>query len=237
MGVTTVGLTTPILGESIAKWVQRHTVGEAEKAVKTTKGFEGKEIVVITDGRPNRPPQDVRPFGRIEFRRRANMADAVLLALNELRKASPVLTGRYVSTHAVLINGAEITANIRQALLNVKPTDRVQIVNPQPYARKIEGAKANKKTGRGARKASSKQAKSGVYRKVHRLLLARFGRTMFIDFTYVKLEGGVKVWGDQGGRYGRNGVKGVVRRVQRDQVYPAFKFFIQAGMAGPSSIN
>lgn len=237
MPVTTVGLTTPMLGESIAKWVQKHTVAEAEKALKSTKGFGQHQPIVITDGRPNRAPQDVRPFGRIEFRRRANMADAVLLALDELRKASPVLTGRYVSAHTVLLNGAEIRANLRQTLLNVKPTDRVQIVNPQPYARKIEGARANKKTGRGVRKAASKQAKSGVYRKVHRLLLARFGRTMFIDFTYVKLEGGVKVWGDQGGRYGRNGAKGTVKRVQRDQVYPAFKFFIQAGMAGPSSVN
>jgi hypothetical protein len=230
MGVTTVGLTAPKLGDSIAKWVQRHTVAEGERAVKTTKGFTGRDVVVITDGRPNRAPQDVRPFGRIEFRRRANMADAVLLALGELRKASPVLTGRYVSTHTVLINGAEVRANIRQALLNVKPTDRVQIVNPQPYARKIEGARASKRTGRGARKASSKQARSGVYRKVHRLLLARFGRTMFIDFTYVKLEGGIKVWGKSGGGSS-------AKRVQRDQVYPAFKFFIQSGMAGPSSMN
>lgn len=236
MGVTTVGLTAPMLGESIAKWVQKHTVAEAKRAVKTTRGFEGKEIVVITDGRPNRPPQDVRPFGRIEFRRRANMADAVLLALNELRKASPVLTGRYVSTHAVLINGAEITANIRQALLNVKPTDRVQIVNPQPYARKIERGHVGKgfKFARDIKQLRQIQRgqgrRSAVYRKVHRLLLARFGRTMFIDFTYVKLEGGVKVWGKSGG-------SASAKRVQRDQIYPAFKFFIQVGMAGPSTVN
>ncbi len=51
---------------------------------------------------------------------------------------------------------------------------------------------------------------------------------MFVDFKCVPLNLGVKVWGDQGGRYGKNGVKGTVKRVQRDQVYPALQFFVAA---------
>lgn len=228
MPIEVVGPSTPQLGRSIGEWVKENTIAIAEQALRehVARGFDTRPVV-ITDGVPRRDYHDVKPFGRIEFARRANMAAAVLWALDELRRRSPVLTGRYVSTHTVMINGVEIQGDIRAALVNIGPTDRVQIVNPQPYARKIEGATANKKTGRGKRKASSKQARSGVYRVIHRAILNRFGRTLFVDFTYVKLDTGVKVWGDQGGRYRRDGSRTAVRRVMRDQVYPALKFFIK----------
>jgi hypothetical protein len=144
------------------------------------------------------------------------MVEAVRWALTELQKKSPVLTGRYASSHTVMINGAEVQGNIWVALRNARPTDRVQIVNPQPYARKIEGAAANRKTGRGKRAALSRQARSGVYRVVLRALVNRFGKALFFDFKYVKLNTGIKVWGKRG-----------ARRVQRDQVYPALQFFIK----------
>jgi hypothetical protein len=115
-----------------------------------------------------------------------------------------------------MINGAEVEGNVWGALRNVRPTDRVQIVNPQPYARKIEGATANRRTGRGKRAALSRQARSGVYRVVLRALVNRFGKALFFDFKYVKLNTGIKVWGKRG-----------ARRVQRDQVYPALQFFIK----------
>ncbi len=218
----------PAFGQMLGAWVKENTIAVAERALREEvgKGFDNRPVV-ITDGVPRRDYRGVKPFGKIEFARRANMADAVLWALDQLRRKSPVLTGRYVSTHEILINGQEVTGNIRAALMNVVPTDRVQIVNPQPYARKIEGATANKKTGRGKRKALSKQARSGVYRVVHRALLARYGRVMFFDFKYVKLNTGVKVWGDQGGGYRKNGSKRAVKRVLRDQVYPAIQFFIK----------
>lgn len=219
----------------LGKWVKENTIaaGEAELKSQVAMGFD-PQPVVITDGVPRRDYNQVKPFGKIEFARRANMADAVLWALDELRKKSPVLTGRYVATHTVMINGVEVVGNLRVALSRLGPADRVQIVNPQPYARKIEGARANKKTGRGKRAALSMQAKRGVYQVIHRALLARYGRVLFVDFTYVKLDTGVKVWGDQGGSYynrlkknGGGSVKHKVKRVQRDQVYPALKFFIQ----------
>lgn len=221
MPVTMEGLTSIDFGKSIGAQVQRFTREVAMRALReeVAKGFDN-EPVVITDGVPRRDPDQVKPFGKIEWARRGNMADAVLWALNELQKASPVLTGRYASSHTVLLNGAEITGNIRAALQGVKETDRVQIVNPQPYARKIEGATASKKTGRKKRAGSSRQAKNGVYRKVLRALVNRYGRAMFFEFTYVKLNTGVKVWGAQGG--GRNR-----KRILRDQVYPVLKFFIK----------
>ena len=217
MPVIVEGITTEQFGRSISDWIKAATIETAERVLReeVARGFDN-EPVVITDGMPRRDYLQVKPFGRIEFAARTSMAEAVRWALTELQKRSPVLTGRYASSHTVMINGAEVQGNIWVALRNVQPTDRVQIVNPQPYARKIEGAIANKRTGRGKRAALSRQARSGVYRVVLRALVNRFGKALFFDFKYVNLNTGIKVWGKRG-----------TRRVQRDQVYPALQFFIK----------
>lgn len=211
------GLSAPELGRSIGQWVKENTIAVAERVLReeVARGFD-TQPVVVTDGMPRRDYLQVKPFGKIEFVARTSMAEAVRWALTELQKRSPVLTGRYASSHTVMINGAEVQGNIWVALRNVQPTDRVQIVNPQPYARKIEGATANKRTGRGKRAALSRQARSGVYRVVLRALVNRFGKALFFDFKYVNLNTGIKVWGKRG-----------TRRIQRDQVYPALQFFIK----------
>lgn len=217
MPVIVEGISSEQLGRSTAEWVRAATIDVAKRALReeVARGFDN-EPVVITDGMPRRDYLQVKPFGRIEFAARTSMAEAVRWALTELQKKSPVLTGRYASSHTVMINGAEVQGNIWGALRNVRPTDRVQIVNPQPYARKIEGATANRRTGRGKRAALSRQARSGVYRVVLRALVNRFGKALFFDFKYVNLNIGIKVWGKRG-----------ARRVQRDQVYPALQFFIK----------
>lgn len=211
----------PAFGQMLGAWVKENTIaiGERELISAVRGGFD-QQPVVITDGVPRRDYRQVKPFGKIEFARRANMAEAALWILDQLQRRSPVLTGRYVSSHTVMINGQEITGNIREALMRVGGADRVQIVNPQPYARKIEGATANKRTGRGKRRAISRQARSGVYRVVHRAVLQRYGRTIFADFKYVNLNLGVKVWGMSGGSKS-------AKRVQRAQVYPAIQLFLK----------
>ena len=217
MPVIVEGISSEQLGRSTAEWVRAATIDVAKRALReeVARGFDN-EPVVITDGMPRRDYLQVKPFGRIEFAARTSMVEAVHWALTELQKKSPVLTGRYASSHTVMINGAEVEGNIWGALRNARPTDRVQIVNPQPYARKIEGATANRRTGRGKRAALSRQARSGVYRVVLRALVNRFGKALFFDFKYVNLNIGIKVWGKRG-----------ARRVQRDQVYPALQFFIK----------
>ena len=217
MPVIVEGISSEQLGRSTAEWVRAATIDVAKRALReeVARGFDN-EPVVITDGMPRRDYLQVKPFGRIEFAARTSMVEAVRWALTELQKKSPVLTGRYASSHTVMINGAEVEGNVWGALRNVRPTDRVQIVNPQPYARKIEGATANRRTGRGKRAALSRQARSGVYRVVLRALVNRFGKALFFDFKYVNLNIGIKVWGKRG-----------ARRVQRDQVYPALQFFIK----------
>ena len=222
MGVIVVGPSVEQMGRSIADWVKAATIDTAMSALTTEvrRGFDN-EPEVITDGVLRRDPNQVKPFGKIEFVARTTIADAVLWALDELRKKSPVLTGRYAASHIVMVNGAEVQGNIRVALMKVKSGDHVQIVNPQPYARKIESATASRKTGRQKRRALSRKAPGGVYRPVLRALLQRYSKSIFVDFKYVKLNSGVKVWGLQGG--GRNR-----KKVQRDQVFPALQFFTRS---------
>lgn len=223
MGITVEHIGRPTDGKSIGEWVKAATIRTAEEALRQDvgRGFDTAPLVV-TDGTPRRDYNQVKPFGKIEFIANTALADAVRWALTELQKRSPVLTGRYVSSHVVMIDGAEVQGNIWRALRAVKAGQRVQIVNPQPYARKIEGATARKATkkryGREKRAASSRQAKSGVYRPVLRALVARYGKSIFVDYKLVNLDTGVKVWGKQGG--GKSAT-----RVQRDQVFPALQFF------------
>jgi hypothetical protein len=228
MPVTVQQIGKPTDGKTMGQWVKEATIRAAESALREEvgKGFDNKPVVV-TDGVPRRHYDQVKPFGRIEFIRRPQMAEAVLWALDMLRKRSPVRTGRYVQSHTVLVNNVQISGDLRTALLAVKETDRVQIVNPQPYAKKIEGRKARGK-GRGVNRTKtaavaglSKQAPRGVYeRVVLAMLVQRYGRSMFFDFKYVKLDSGVKVKRWQGGG-------GARKRILRDHVYPSLHFFIK----------
>lgn len=228
MGVTVQNIGRPTDAKSIGQWVKENTIAVAERTLREEvgKGFDNAPVV-ITDGMPRRDYRQVRPYGKIEFARRPNMTESVLWALDQLRRRSPVRSGRYVQSHTVLLNGVELSGDLRRALDAVKPTDRVQIVNTQPYAKKIEGRRARSK-GRGANRTKtaavqglSSQAPRGVYeRVVLRLLVARFGRVMFFDFKYVKLNTGVRVKGYQGGGAGR-------KRIMRDLVYPSLNFFIK----------
>lgn len=228
MPVTVQQIGKPTDGKTMGQWVKEATIRAAEAALREEvgKGFDNQPVVV-TDGVPRRHYDQVKPFGRIEFIRRPQMVETVLWALDMLRRRSPVRTGRYAQSHVVLLNKVEISGDLRAALQSVKETDRVQIVNPQPYAKKIEGRKARGK-GRGANRTKtaavaglSKQAPRGVYeRVVLPMLVQRYGRSMFFDFKYVKLDSGVKVKGWQGGG-------GARKRILRDHVYPSLHFFIK----------
>lgn len=243
MATVTHNIGAAEFGKSVGQWVKAQTIVVAERALQheVGRGFDNAPVIV-TDGMPRRDYTQVKPFGKIEFIANTSMAEAVRWALTELQKTSPVRTGRYASSHVIMINGAEIQGNIWVALRAVKGTDRVQIVNPQPYARKIERASASKKTGRQARKSLSKQARSGVYQPVLRALVGRYGKSLFFDFKYVKLAGGKKVWGQAGGRGAaplgdrqiirgaRGRITGMTRAgrdVRREQVFPALQFFIK----------
>lgn len=234
MRVETIGPSTEQMGRSIAEWVKAETIKAAFDVLprEVRKGFDN-EPVVITDGVVRRDPRQVKPFGKIEFVARTNMWQVVQWIMAELFRRSPVKTGAYRQGHMLMINGAEVKGNLRAALQKVKPGDRVQVVNPLPYARKIEvqafKAAGRNSRGRIRRRAQSRQAPQGVYKPVVRSAVQRWGKSVYLEYKLVKLNLGVKVWGDQGGRYRKDGSKTFTRRVQRDQVYPAIQIFVKPG--------
>lgn len=234
------GPTADEIGASIASFIQAQTIDVAEAALRAevARGFDN-EPVVITDGMPRRDYLQVKPFGTIEFAARPNLAEIVRWAETRLYALSPVgrppgdpHPGLYRRTHIVMLNGAQVTGNLALALRGLKDGDEVQLVNPQPYARKLEGAKGSARTGRKARRPTSRQAPMGIYRQLVSELVNRYGRVAFFDYKLVRLNLGVQVWGAVGG--GRTKVNGkwTTRtprgRALRDQVYPCVQIKVQA---------
>lgn len=157
------------------------------------RGFD-RQPVVVTDGVRLRDYLDVRPFGRIEFLRREGLRKVVEYAYAELVRLSPRgpdENGHYSETHVVLLNGVGLETSRLEVLNDVKPGDKVQIVNTMPYARKIEGARANRRKGWQGRRGQSRQAPGGVYRKVQLDVTRRFGGTVFVDYRLEQLQIGM----------------------------------------------
>lgn len=182
-----------------SKWIngeiQKFTVQVAEETLMQAVRKEGftTEPEVITDGVTRRDYHDVKEYGRIEFVQSGTMSEAVAWALDMLRKLSPVRTGRYRNSHIILLNGQGMTGSDLSVLDGAKPGDRVQIVNFQPYARKIEGQRARRRFKVRRRAGLSDQAPKGVYRQVIAMLQQRYGKTLFVDYKLERLElGGIE---------------------------------------------
>lgn len=220
MPVKRSGFTTEQWDRGMYPRIQDATIVTAERALVTavqTRNFD-RQPVVVTDGRPRVDHRQVKPFGRIEWIKRANLTEAVKLALQMLVDKSPVGPGRnghYRDRHTVLIDGQSVKGDLDAALASVRPGQRVQIVNIQPYAKKLEGVAAKKKKKLKAKKGISAQAKGGIYRPVQRALVQRYGKSLFIDFKMVKLEF------DGHQRKTKTGM------VSANYTYPALQFYIK----------
>lgn len=97
--------------------------------------------------------------------------------IDELRRRSPVLTGKYRDSYRLMINGQEVDrANFQQ----FGPDDEIAIASLLPYSRKIE-------IGR------SRMAPQGVYEVTAEAARIKFGRgrqaAVEIEFTYREYAG------------------------------------------------
>lgn len=185
----------PTTAETV-KWVmgtiEETTIAVAEEVLmrEVAAGTFTTTPAVITDGVVARDYHQVKPFGRIEFVAQPTIRKAVEWALEVLQRLSPIgpgRTGHYRDAHVVLLNGSGLTGSSLAALDRAKEGDRIQIVNVKPYARKIEGQRANRRKQWRGRRGLSKQAPGGVYRKVQQLLVQRYGRTLMIDYRFERL--------------------------------------------------
>lgn len=201
--------------------LRRYQVAAARQvlAEEQLRGFDERPRRIV-DRRYDAPLDSVRFGGTIEFIARGDIAALLRWIWEEIVRRSPVLTGRYKSSHLIMLNGTSVGSDPEAVIRQMKSGDRIQIVNTQPYAKKIEG-RARSRTGGAAVRGQSKQAPNGVYRAVYASAKRRYNKVAMIDFTYVKLDTGLTVMGFQGGGKNR-------KRMRRPAVFPAIKLFQSA---------
>lgn len=119
----------------------------------------------FVDGQRREDVDTVKPNGRIVFE--FHLVNEVLAWISEqLVVNSPILTGRYVASHALFVDGVEIEPGRM-------PLDGKEyvFVNTLPYSRKIE-------------RGLSPQAPDGVYQAIAAVAARRFGNIARVHFTY-----------------------------------------------------
>lgn len=108
----------------------------------------------------------------------SNLRQLVEFAMDELRKASPYVSGDYVNGHTLFVNLVPVDA----LPPDLKPSDEIMIANAVPYARKLEVGKT--KAGR----AFLISVPNHIYERVAKdKLIPRYRNVAKITFTYATL--------------------------------------------------
>lgn len=125
--------------------------------------------------------------------RRAEMNAVVKFAMSELRRHSPVGSGRdphpglYRDSHTIFVNGNDVAD-----LSSWNPGDLIHISNPVPYSRMIE-------IGGGVRVAHH------VYDLAEQATQRKYGDIAKIEMNYMPVRfGGVQQWSQFRQTFGRN---------------------------------
>lgn len=129
----------------------------------------------FVDGKEGAAEEAVKAFGVIEYHYQ-RLNEVVQFAMDTLFALSPVLSGAYRRSHTLFVNGGAVSD-----LKSWKPTDgEIYIVNPLPYARKIELGKQKMRVPGSDR----------VYQQAEQILKRRFGNIAAIKFTYRSVSDG-----------------------------------------------
>lgn len=149
----------------------RETIADIDRRNAQTLGRQARHRTYV-DGREGAPLDSVKPSGRIiaEW----DVIDHVLtFIMDELRRRSPVRSGRWRSSHILMADGVEIT-------LGSAPPRAAEFVfvNPEPYSRKIE---------LGRMRLS---VETPIYEAVEQLARRRFGAAAKTRYTWTAVHGG-----------------------------------------------
>ena len=147
----------------------KEQLAEAQKINQASAGYIPDHDTFV-DGIKGAREESVKPDGVIvyEFQLVVETLEWIEAAL---LKASPHRSGRYMRSHVLLADGAEVQygADIPQA-------EKYIFLNSQPYARKIEP--------NSARPALSSQAPEGVYQSIAEMAKRRFSNIAAIKYTF-----------------------------------------------------
>ena len=202
----TITLQWPAATDAGAK---RHLINYARTDIAQTEMRQGGGKAEVYANRPgNTNLESVVLPGPIVaiFDSRRRIA---IEALDLLRQASPVQSGRYRNAHMILLNGAQVS-ELPAAL---KATDRIVIVNPVPYARRIEIGKTE------AGRDFVMQVPNRIYERVAKSkLMPKYRNVARIQFNYIELTGAATIKGKLGATYAVKTKAGrTVQRKRRQQ--------------------
>lgn len=142
----------------------KEQLAEAQKINQASAGYIPDHDTFV-DGIKGAREESVKPDGVIvyEFQLVVETLEWIEAAL---LKASPHRSGRYMRSHVLLADGAEVQygADIPQA-------EKYIFLNSQPYARKIE-------------RGLSSQAPNGVFQSVAEMAKRRFSNIASIKYTF-----------------------------------------------------
>lgn len=172
-------------GTADTKWVEAELArfAKEELAAVLRTGEASPVYVRAVNGRTNVPEEAVKAPGAIVYSFDW-LRDAAAFAEAWLRRAAPVKSGRYRRSFIVVADGREIPA---EAVTHARA---VQVVNTQPYSRKIQvGSKGF-------------EARRGLFDQAARRVRAEFRGLVKARGVFVHLSDGYRLKRDDGRRGG-----------------------------------
>lgn len=142
------------------------------------------------------------------------LTDLIQMALDGLRRQSPVISGDYVRGHTIFVNDVAVDVVPR----TISAGDKIYIANPVPYARKIEVGKTQE--GR----AFVIQVQPRIYQRVYESIKANAKGRAQVRFGWVDL-GSHSLKHNQASRDFTSGKMRILRGQRKDRT---------AGSAVPS---
>jgi hypothetical protein len=143
----------------------RDALAEGRQTNRNALGSDPR-FETFVDGRGGAAIETVKPDGSIVFEFDL-LRDLAIWIDAQLKRFSPVRTGRYRRSHLIFADGAQLDDPKRLPM----DTREIVFIPSVEYARRIEAG-------------SSKQAPNGVYQAVAALARSRFGRIAAIAYTF-----------------------------------------------------
>lgn len=171
----------------VVRVLKQETAGQTQRMLVETAKSEHRKVmndqpapssfVRIVDGAEGAREEAVKADGVIIYQY-SRIVEVVQFAMDALFDVSPVLSGDYRSGHTLIVNGRPVAS-----IQDWKSGDDLVITNTLPYSRKIEVGTMKMRVA-----GSSK-----VYQQARRLVMARYGNMVSVEFTYRAFVGGLNV--------------------------------------------